>query len=138
MNLPYHGAFTIVASLALCVSGAIGCHPKASGDSAVPRAADTTNLAALRAHALALVGEPSCTDVSQCRLIAFGAKPCGGPWRFLLYSTATTDSVQLQVAVSNYNARETELNRVYHRTSDCSVVPRPHVTVINGRCELAP
>jgi hypothetical protein len=73
-------------------------------------------------------------SLGQCRTIAFGSKLCGGPWRFLIYSTASTDSVELAAAVAAYNAREAELNVSEGRYSDCSVPKEPQLRVVNGRC----
>lgn len=85
-----------------------------------------------------LIGEPTCADVSQCRAIAFGAKPCGGPWQYLVYSTAITDSTALAAAVARYNAREAEVNKAEGRMSDCSFVGPPRLARVNGRCVVAP
>jgi hypothetical protein len=85
-----------------------------------------------------LIGDAACTDADQCRLIAFGAKPCGGPRQYLVYSTAITDSTALDAAVARFNARDAEVNRLLHRVSDCSMVPRPRITVVEGRCTIMP
>jgi hypothetical protein len=76
--------------------------------------------------------------VSQCRLVAFGSKPCGGPREYLAYSTAITDSTALTTAVARYNAHEAEANRQSDRISDCRMVVRPTVTVVDGHCKIAP
>jgi hypothetical protein len=92
----------------------------------------------LRAEVMRLIGDASCNDVSQCRTIAFGAKPCGGPWQYLVYSTAITDSTALAAAVARYNAREAEINRAEGRMSDCAFVAPPNLARVNGRCVAAP
>src|SRR5690554_7117069 len=28
-----------------------------------------------------------CNETYECRFIAFGNKPCGGPWEYLVYTT---------------------------------------------------
>jgi hypothetical protein len=124
--------------LVAAVLGGLGCgraKPDAAVTPAAGPASDTTDLATLRARALALIGEPRCENESQCRLIAFGSKPCGGPRQYLVYSVATTDSVQLAAAVLRYNARDAELNRLQGRISDCMMVTPPRLRVVNGRCE---
>ncbi|NOR28976.1 MAG: hypothetical protein GQ540_10670, partial [Lutibacter sp.] len=35
-----------------------------------------------------LIAEGICNENSDCDFIAFGSKPCGGPWSFLVYSTS--------------------------------------------------
>lgn len=99
---------------------------------------DEMSLDSLRATITALIGEPVATSASQCRAIAFGSKPCGGPWSYLVYSTAVTDSVKLADLVSLYNQREADLNRAEGRMSDCRAVVLPSILLSRGRCSLAP
>ena len=51
---------------------------------------DRNDLSRLEAEILTMIGSAGATDVAFCRQIAFGSKPCGGPWRYLAYSTAVT------------------------------------------------
>jgi hypothetical protein len=92
----------------------------------------------LRAVIEAARGEPGCTAEGQCRAIAFGAKPCGGPWSYLVYSTATADTLRLAEAVAAYNRREADLNREQNRSSDCLFVSPPQVACAGGFCRTVP
>src|SRR4051812_43410739 len=65
-------------------------------------AAATPNDTLARIHAL--VGTPSCTDDSQCRSLAIGARPCGGPESYLAYSTARTSEAELRALGAIYQA----------------------------------
>ena len=116
--------------------GAAACHSRAVPEQAGTPAADTSDLASLRSDVRSLIGDAACTHISQCRLIAFGAKPCGGPRQFLVYSIAATDSMTIEAAVMRYNARDAEVNRLYNRTSDCALVSQPRIRVVNGRCTI--
>jgi len=51
-----------------------------------------------------------------------------------VYSTATTDSAALAVAVERYNAADAESNRKLGLVSDCSFVPPPKVDCVEGFC----
>ena len=95
-------------------------------------------LADLKAEVVRMIGDAACADVSQCRAIAFGAKPCGGPWQYLVYSIAITDSMALEAAVARYNGEETRLNASEGRMSDCSLALPPTLARVNGRCVAAP
>ncbi len=75
-----------------------------------------------------------CNDSTQCRYIALGSKPCGGPWEYLVYCRAEVDSVLLTELVHEYNQYEDELNHKYGRSSDCSVPQEPELSFIGGRC----
>jgi hypothetical protein len=57
----------------------------------------------MRAAIMELVGEARCENVEDCRFVGIGAKPCGGPWEYLVYSTAQTDPDQLIPHVREYN-----------------------------------
>jgi hypothetical protein len=134
----------------------IGCRPapRAPENSGPASNADTTTptagtpdpagrpsdgtLAEFHTEVMRLVGDATCSDVSQCRTIAFGAKPCGGPWQYLVYSSAITDSAALTAAVARYNAKESELNKSEGRVSDCALVAPPRLARVNGRCVAAP
>ena len=51
-------------------------------------------LAVMRQEVDALVGD-ACGALEDCRYVGIGAKPCGGPWEYIIYSTAVTDSAAL-------------------------------------------
>ena len=95
------------------------------------------SLDSLRSRILELIGEPVASGMSQCRLIAFGAKPCGGPRAYLVYSMETTDSTRLARAVAMYTSEDARLNRELGRTSDCQMVTPPQVTFAAGQCATA-
>lgn len=98
---------------------------------------DARRLGELREELQALVQPPSCSAVTQCRVIPVGAKPCGGPWSYQIYSTATSDSATLARAVARYNALEADINRRTGRASDCTFVTPPVLGCLSGRCGVA-
>jgi hypothetical protein len=95
---------------------------------------DEARLDRLRAQIEALVGQASCNRVEECRYIGLGAKPCGGNWRYLVYSTAVADPEALAGKVAQYNAFEADMNRRYGRISDCSLPAFPALGRYQGRC----
>jgi hypothetical protein len=123
--------------MVLCVHVALACNQTPttpiSGPSG-PLALHDDVLDSLGAVVQQLVGEATCNDVGECRLIGFGAKPCGGPAGHLVYSIVTTDSVQLANTVEQYNARQEELNRKLGLISDCALVEPPALACIDSRC----
>lgn len=84
------------------------------------------------------IGTPRAETAEQCRTVALGAKPCGGPWRYLVYSSAVSDEKRLGKLVSEYNALERKLNVEEGRISDCSFVVEPKVTLVDDICVAAP
>jgi hypothetical protein len=79
-------------------------------------------------------GTPACKDEENCRYIGIGAKPCGGPWEFLVYSTETVDEQFLRKQVTAYNSLEDKMNRTYGYASDCSLPNEPLIGCVEGRC----
>lgn len=81
-----------------------------------------------------LVVENSCAENSNCDFIAFGSKPCGGPWSYLVYSTAI-DVELLNEKVTTYNEMEAEYNIKWGVVSDCMFVSPPtSVECVDGKC----
>lgn len=77
-----------------------------------------------------------CSESVGCNYIAFGDKPCGGPWKYLVFSNSV-NLTKLQEMVANYN----EMNRLYNiqtnAISDCmAVMPPTEVKCVNGVCTI--
>ncbi|WP_248724687.1 hypothetical protein [Seonamhaeicola sp. ML3] len=91
-------------------------------------------LTALREDIETLADSSVCNDSSECRFIAFGSKPCGGPWGFLVYSTSI-DTNDLEAKVEQYNTLEAAFNSKWGLASDCSVPAQPtDVICENNKC----
>ena len=132
-----HLAILLLVSLPLAAVSCTGSRPGGGKTERSPPAEQPVSgdsLAQLRALVTEVVGDSTCTRDAQCKTIAFGSKPCGGPWSYLVYSTATTDSARLDAVVQRYNAYEDSLNRAEGRFSDCMLVQQPPVACQQGRC----
>jgi hypothetical protein len=84
------------------------------------------------------IGTPAAHEVSQCKLIAFGAKPCGGPARYLVYSTAKTNEPRLKELVNEFNGLAKKINQERKIISDCMFVTKPKVELVDGVCTIPP
>ena len=82
------------------------------------------NIQDLRISIEELAATSICSDEFECRSIAFGAKPCGGPWSYLIYTTSI-DTIELETLVSEYNESENNYNLTCGAVSDCSVPTPP-------------
>lgn len=81
-----------------------------------------------------LVNASECSEAFECRYIAFGSKPCGGPWTYLIYTTSI-DTLQLQGLVQEYNDLNNNYNLNCDIASDCSVaVPPSGFECIDNTC----
>ena len=97
-------------------------------------ARDRAQLEAWRENILAMVKNPACTDSTECRCIGLGAKPCGGPWEYLIYSVSSVDTVALAEEVADYNDFNEVLNQRYGWVSDCSIARLPTLACRDGKC----
>jgi hypothetical protein len=95
---------------------------------------DLARLALMEQAIRMLIGTPTCEDVSQCHTAPLGVKPCGGPWKYLIYSTQTIDPAALQRAIDHHDAFNAEINRRHHFWSDCALVLEPQVKCTDHVC----
>src|SRR5690625_5406363 len=75
-------------------------------------------------------------EASQCRAMPIGAKPCGGPWAYFVYSASSTDEEVLKELVSAYYARQALLIRREGHMSIFYFV-RPHTDALDDWHRIA-
>ena len=81
-----------------------------------------------------ILNSENCSETATCEFLAFGSKPCGGAWSYLVYSS-NIDVELLKQKVSNYNKLENNYNIKWNIISDCMAVSPPsNVECINGKC----
>lgn len=95
---------------------------------------DRAQLMEMRRQIDALVDDAAGASIADCRYAGLGAKPCGGPWEYIVYSASSTDSTALAERLTAYGAFEAEMNERYGYVSDCSVPNIPVLTYTDGRC----
>lgn len=81
-----------------------------------------------------MVSDAQCANSADCRFIPYGAKPCGGPWEYLIYCVSAIDSSKLDSLVALHRALEEKLNQKEGRISDCSVPAPPSLGFVDGKC----
>ena len=95
---------------------------------------DSERLRFMEQEILALIQDKACQGERVCGSIAFGSKPCGGPWKYLIYSLTPADVEVLKEKVEDYNLLEAEVNSREGKISDCVAVTPPAVTCLDGTC----
>jgi hypothetical protein len=88
----------------------------------------------LQQQARALAKTDGCDRLDQCAAAPMGAKPCGGPWTYLVYCKATTDEAALLRTLDELKRAEEAYNRAAGLMSDCSVAPQPEVRLEGRTC----
>lgn len=91
---------------------------------------DQEELKTLGAEIENLINTSKCTEANACKFIGFGDKPCGGPWRYIVYSSSI-DTEKLENLVRNYNEKEKLFNEKWGVVSDCALAIQP----TNMKCE---
>jgi len=89
-----------------------------------------------KAEIEAYVASFSCNEEIGCNFIAFGSKPCGGPWEYLIFSNAV-DLEFLTNEVLEYNEMQLQFNIETEAVSDCAVeMPPQEIGCVNGVCAV--
>lgn len=96
--------------------------------------ADDNKLAQMSKDIEEFAKDKACTNGDGCRTMPMGAKACGGPTNYIIYSLSKTDEKQLTEKVKQYTDFQKELNIKYNRTSDCLFLSPPTVDCLNGVC----
>jgi hypothetical protein len=97
-----------------------------------PAAAAGSTLDQIRA----MIGAAACTDASQCRTLAVGARACGGPEAYLPYSTANLSEPALQALAERYKGERQAQNQASGMASNCRFIPDPGAVCRAGTCQL--
>lgn len=86
----------------------------------------------------ALIGSASCDTDLQCGTIGVGAKACGGPARYLAWSSRTTEAAALKQAAERQAKKARLEAEVAGVMSTCSVVvdPGAYCATSERRCRL--
>ncbi|MFQ5747187.1 MAG: hypothetical protein ACE5HF_08220 [Gemmatimonadota bacterium] len=112
-----------------------------AADAGSPTRRDTVSRArldSLRRLVEAEIGDAGASAPSACRVIALGAKPCGGPRAYLPYSIEATDSARLAALARTYDSLDARRNAEQGLLSDCGLVVAPEVGLAGGRCVARP
>lgn len=128
LNLPR--TLARVAGLALLLASS-ACRSDAPQ---VPSAA--TGSAPLLARIEAERGAAACDTDDQCHTIGVGHKACGGPERYLAWSSKNNDGTRLRALVAEHAAARQAEDSKKGMMSTCSVVPDPGATCAAGQCVL--
>ena len=89
---------------------------------------------ALAVEIAALAGDGTCDNAEACSTVAFGSKPCGGPWSYIIYCADTVDEDALHASVSEHAELEHQYNIDNAIASDCSEATEPSVELVDGVC----
>jgi hypothetical protein len=81
-----------------------------------------------------LAALPVCSTSLQCSAIPIGAKACGGPARYLVYSRVNVNEQELRRRADDLFAFEREYNTRNGVVSDCSLAQPANPGCVDGVC----
>jgi hypothetical protein len=81
-----------------------------------------------------MIALPVCSTSLQCSSVAVGAKPCGGPRRYIVYSNVTVNEPELRRRAADLFAFEREYNTRNGMVSDCIGVGPPTPGCVDSMC----
>lgn len=100
---------------------------------------DEDDLLKLKQEIVRMIGDPFCTNLVYCRVLALGVKPCGKPDEYLAYSNiAGTNAEQLETKAAEYAFLQEEIQAAHPATDHCVPPGKPAVKCIDQRCKLVP
>jgi len=98
---------------------------------------DAEALARLHVEIVAMIANPTCTNVVYCRMLSLGTLPCGGPSEYLAYAgTRTGNTGLLETKAAEFGFLQDELRKGQKEVAACVSLPVPTLACINGRCAL--
>lgn len=76
------------------------------------------------------------TAVGQCKLVAMGHAPCGGPGYYLPYAVANTDEVKLEDLASQHRELSQAQNAQSGIMGICVITLEPELIIADGQCTV--
>lgn len=77
-----------------------------------------------------------CSSNQQCKTVALGAKSCGGPEAFMVYSTAHASPGKVNALAERYRKEREAENKASGMVSDCRMLMDPGAQCKAGACQL--
>lgn len=80
------------------------------------------------------VGDAAASNLNSCDLIPIGAKPCGGPWGYLVFSKEISNRNELETLAETYTELDHIRNIEEGRFSTCDIARVPALTIKEESC----
>ncbi len=82
------------------------------------------------------IGQAKCSEDMQCKSLAIGANPCGGPEIYQAYSILDTNVERLTELAAQYKMVRKTLHAKSGTLGACVVIPEPTVQCNNQQCVI--
>lgn len=85
---------------------------------------------------LRLTADKSCLETNECKILAVGNRPCGGPEQFLVYSATTTDEKLLAITNDRYTKLKAQQQQRLGMQSTCQMLTSPLPQCQSRQCTI--
>jgi hypothetical protein len=120
----------LLAGCAACTTAAPQA-PQTPQSKAAPADAQSGTLTRIRA----LAGTPACSSDAQCHSLPLGARACGGPESYLVWSSASTSQAEIEALGERYKEERRAANAASRRVSTCQFLMDPGAVCRAGACQ---
>lgn len=93
-----------------------------------------TDLSGFNSELNSIVSDNSCTASFQCKVLEVGARACGGPSKYVVYSTLNTSQERAEQVAQQITDEQKAKNKAQGLT-DCSPVLEVQSLCINQQCQ---
>lgn len=83
-----------------------------------------------------LTEDKSCRETAECKVLAVGNRPCGGPEQYLPYSAVNTDEKLLAITNDRYTKLKQQQQQRLGMRSTCQMLPTPLAQCKLRQCSL--
>jgi len=83
-----------------------------------------------------LTEDKSCRETAECKVLAVGSRPCGGPEQYLAYSAINTDEKLLAITNDRYSKLKQQQQQRLGLRSTCQMLPEPLAQCKLRQCSL--
>lgn len=95
---------------------------------------DSSDIAAHKQSLEDVSADKSCDTNTQCKVIAVGARACGGPSSYLVYSTKSANEKQVMQLADQITKLERAFNKQNQMMSICQHLIEPATQCVENKC----
>ncbi|MDI3295322.1 hypothetical protein [Janthinobacterium tructae] len=132
MQTPTYSALLRAACASFLLLATSACGSAPPQNDAPPAPGNAGLLMQIQAE----VGAAACDSTQQCHTLAIGAKACGGPERYLAWSSKDYDGKKLKALAQAQAEASRKQQQADGMMSTCAIVTDPGATCEAGRCVL--
>ena len=96
--------------------------------------AQNANVSVLQTQLNELVSNKSCTASYQCKVLGVGSRACGGPSKYVVYSTLNNSQKSAEQLAQSITQQEQQKNSTLG-SNQCSPVLEVHSLCIDNQCQ---